>query len=77
MGVPEDGAHRGFEIIVEGAVDPTVRARLDDVEIEVVGDRTVIRDQFGDQAALFGLLQRLQELELEVIDVHHTGGPGA
>ena len=57
-------------ITVRGAVGPTVRAALDDVQVSIVGDRTVLRRADTDQAAMHGLLRRLQDLGLDVIDVH-------
>jgi len=35
-----------------------------------VGDTTVLRRAGTDQAALHGLLQRIQDLGLDVLDVH-------
>jgi hypothetical protein len=59
-----------YVITVRGAAGPWVRAALDDAEVSVVGDTTVLRRAETDQAALHGLLQRIQDLGLEVIDVH-------
>jgi hypothetical protein len=36
----------------------------------VAGDTTVLRRAVTDQAALHGLLRRIEDLGLEVIDVH-------
>ena len=73
MGDTQDGA-RGFEVTVRGVAGPVVKAALEDVEIAIVDDTTVFLDREADQAALFGLLQRLQDLGLEVLDVRHLGG---
>jgi hypothetical protein len=59
-----------YVITVRGAAGPWVRAAFDDAEVSVVGDTTVLRRAETDQAALHGLLQRIQDLGLEVIDVH-------
>jgi len=59
-----------YVITVRGAAGPWVRAALDDVQVSVVGDTTVLRRAGADQAALYGLLNRIQDLGLEVIDVH-------
>lgn len=74
MGAPGDNADQGFEITVRGAAGPTVRASLDDVEVDIVGETTIVRDSQADQAALFRLLQRLQEMGIEIIDVRRIGG---
>ncbi len=59
-----------YMIIVRGVAGPSVRAAFDDVEISVVGDTTMLRRAGTDQAALHGLLNRIQDLGLVVIDVH-------
>jgi hypothetical protein len=59
-----------YVIIVRGAVGPSVQTVFDDVEVSVVGDTTVMRRAGTDQAALHGLLNRIQDLGLVVIDVH-------
>jgi hypothetical protein len=57
-------------ITVRGVAGPWVQAAFDDVELSVVGDTTVLRRAGTDQAALHGLLHRIEDLGLEVIDVH-------
>ena len=47
-----------------------MRAAFHDVEISVAGDTTVLRRAGTDQAALHGLLNRIRDLGLVVIDVH-------
>ncbi len=59
-----------YTITVRGVAGPSVRAAFHDVEISVAGDTTVLRRAGTDQAALHGLLNRIQDLGLVVIDVH-------
>jgi hypothetical protein len=59
-----------YVIIVRSVAGPAVRAAFDDVEVSPVGDTTVLRRAGADQAALHGLFHRIQDLGLEVIDVH-------
>jgi hypothetical protein len=59
-----------YVITVRGVAGPSVRAAFDDVAVSTVGDATVLRRAGTDQAALHGLLQRIQDLGLEVLDVH-------
>ena len=61
-----DGA---YVITVRGVAGPWVRAAFDDVAMSAAGDTTVLRDG-TDQAALYGLLRRIQDLGLELLDVH-------
>jgi len=59
-----------YVITVRGVAGPWVRAFFDDTEVSVMGDTTVLRRAGTDQAALHGLLRRIQDLGLEVIDLH-------
>ena len=59
-----------YVITVRGIAGPSVRAAFDDVTLSAVGDTTVLRRADTDQAALHGLLQRIQDLGLDIIDVH-------
>jgi hypothetical protein len=59
-----------YVITVRGVAGPSVRAAFDDVQVSVVGDTTVMRRAGTDQAALHGLLHRIENLGLEVIEVH-------
>jgi len=62
-----DGA---YVITIRGVAGPWVRRVFDDTEVSAVGDTTVLRRAGADQAALHGLLRRIQDLGLELIDVH-------
>ena len=59
-----------YVITVRGVAGPLVRAAFDDVVLSAVGDTTVLRRARTDQAALHGLLRRIQDLGLELLDVH-------
>jgi hypothetical protein len=59
-----------YVITVRGVAGPWVRAAFDDVAMSVAGDTTVLRRDRTDQAALYGLLRRIQDLGLELLDVH-------
>jgi hypothetical protein len=73
----DSAGDQGFEITVRGSAGPTARAALSglDVEVTVLGKRTRLRALGADQAALFGILQRLQDMGLEVIDVRRCEDP--
>lgn len=73
MGIPEVTGG-SFVVTVRGRVGPSVRAAFDDMEVTSVGDATVLRGARGDQAGLYGLLQRVQDVGLEVIEVHREPG---
>jgi hypothetical protein len=59
-----------YVITFRGVAGPWVRAAFDDTEMSTVGDTTVMRRAGADQAALHGLLHRIENLGLEVIEVH-------
>jgi len=59
-----------YVITVRGLAGPWVRAAFDDVEISTADDTTLLRSTGTDQAALYGLLRRIQDLGLELLDVH-------
>jgi len=59
-----------YVITLRGVAGPWVRAAFDDVAVSAVGDTTVLRRAGTDQAALRGLLNRIQDLGLDVIDAH-------
>jgi hypothetical protein len=68
-----DGA---YVITVRGVAGPWVRRVFEDTEMSVVGDTTVLRRAGTDQAALHGLLRKIQDLGLELLDVHREpAGP--
>ena len=59
-----------YVITVRGVAGPAVRAAFGDVEVNAAGDTTVLRRAGADQAALHGLFRRIQDLGLELLDVH-------
>jgi hypothetical protein len=66
-----------YVITVRGVAGPWVRGVFDDTEVSVVGDTTVLRRPGADQAALHGLLRRIQDLGLELLDVHRESAEPA
>jgi hypothetical protein len=66
-----------YVITVRGVAGPWVRGVFDDTEVSVVGDTTVLRRVGADQAALHGLLRRIQDLGLELLDVHRESAEPA
>jgi hypothetical protein len=59
-----------YVITVRGIAGPWVRGFFDDTEMSAVGDTTVLRRAGTDQAALHGLLRRINDLGLDILDVH-------
>ena len=70
-------ADSAYVVTVRGVAGPWVRGAFDDTEVSVVGDTTVLRRAGADQAALHGLLHRIQDLGLELLDVHRESAEPA
>ena len=69
MTKPANVADGTYVITVRGVAGPWVRGVFDDTEMSVAGDTTVLRRAGADQAALHGLLRRIGDLGLELLDV--------
>jgi hypothetical protein len=59
-----------YEITFTGRAGDTLRAAFDDCTVTVGPDTTTLRAQLPDQAALWGLVQRIIGLGLKVVDLH-------
>jgi hypothetical protein len=59
-----------YEITFTGVAGATLRAEFDDCAITVTPGTTTLRAQLPDQTALFGLVQRITGLGLEVVHLH-------
>jgi hypothetical protein len=59
----------GFTVVLKGAAGPTSRAAFSGLEVSVENGRTTITGILPDQAALFGVLERAQDLGLSVLEV--------
>ena len=64
-----------YEISFSGAADSTLRAQFDDCKVTTGSDRTTLRAELPDQAALSGLVQRIAGLGLEVIHIVRVTPP--
>ena len=59
-----------YEITFAGQAGITLRAEFDDCEVIMGSDTTTLRADLPDQAALYGLVQRITGLGLEVVHLH-------
>jgi hypothetical protein len=61
-----------YEITVRGRLSDTLVAAFDGLSGTHSGPDTVIRGVLVDQAALYGVLERIESLGLELLDVRRT-----
>lgn len=71
-----------YEIRIKGKVGEPVLETFGDLDASIKPAETVLRGPITDQAALHGLLDRIQALGLELIEVKQvpetdTGDPGS
>jgi hypothetical protein len=59
-----------YEITLTGQAHTTLRAEFDDCKISTGPGTTTLRAELPDQGALCGLVQRIADLGLEVVDMH-------
>ena len=68
-------ASQVYEITFAGRAGSTLRAEFDDCEISVGEDTTTLRAQLPDQAALWGLLQRVMGFGLTLVELRLVAIP--
>lgn len=60
---------RIYEITVRGVASELVRVEFDDVQVRVDSASTYLRTGVVDQTVLFGLIRRIEDLGLVLLDV--------
>jgi hypothetical protein len=70
-----------YEITVRGRLSETLLAAFDGLAATPAAADTVLRGEIADQSALYGVLDRIESLGLELLDVrraesnpHPSGG---
>jgi hypothetical protein len=68
-----------YEIRIKGRIGEALRAAFADLKVTTRPAETVVYGQVADQAALRGLLDRIQELGLEIVEMRQLppDGPDA
>jgi hypothetical protein len=61
-----------YEITVRGRLSATLAAAFDGLSVDRLATQTVLYGEVADQAALFGLLERVQSLGLELVEVRRV-----
>ena len=58
-----------YEITFEGRAGAVLRAEFDDCEVSLGQDTTTLRVELPDSPALWGLLERMMEFGLKLIEL--------
>lgn len=61
-----------YEIRVKGRIGKSVLSRFEGFEAEVEPAETILRGSISDQAALHGVLDRIQGLGLELMEIRRV-----
>jgi hypothetical protein len=61
---------RTYEVTFTGQAGAVIRAEFDDCTVIVGPDTTTLRAHLPDQGALWGIVQRIIGLGLEVVELH-------
>jgi hypothetical protein len=64
-----------YEITFAGQAGSALRAEFDDCEVIIGPGTTTLRAELPDQGALWGIVQRIIGLGLEVIHMHRIAPP--
>ena len=61
-----------YQARVRGRLSETILVAFPDLRVQMLGPETVLAGELPDQAALFGVLYRIEELGLELLEVLRT-----
>jgi hypothetical protein len=65
-----------YEITVRGRLSATLAAAFDGLSTSAAASETVLRGEIVDQAALYGVLERIESLGLELLDIRRVAPAG-
>ena len=66
-----------YEIIFAGKAGSVLRAEFDDCEVSIGEETTTLRVELPDQAALWGVLQRIMGFGLKLIELRLVAVPSS
>lgn len=64
--------HASYRLVIRGELGDKFASLFQGLQIERLEGRTIVTGKVGDQAQLIGLIQRAQEIGLELISVEQT-----
>jgi hypothetical protein len=65
----------GYRLVVEGELGPERAAWFGAVSLMASNGLTTMELDLADQADLHGLLRRVRDMNLRIIELTHLGGP--
>jgi hypothetical protein len=65
-----------YQIRIHGRLGQTMRRAFPALRAETHGEDTLLAGDLADQAALFGVLARIEALGLELVEVRRCESPG-
>lgn len=66
----EGTEHRRYEIVVRGRLSARYGSVFEGLELRPRAGSTALRGEFADQAALHGVLDRLQDFGIELVSIN-------
>lgn len=65
-----------YEVTIRGRLTPVLASEFEQLDLTATpkAPETVLHGDVADQAALFGLLRRIESLGLELLEVHRVVG---
>jgi hypothetical protein len=64
-----------YRIVVRGELDDRFAYLFNGMEMQRADGATILTGSVVDQAQLHGIIERLEELALELVSVEQVGGP--
>jgi len=65
-----------YEIRIRGRLSEALQAEFEELEVTTEPVETILHGRLRDQAELFGLLDRIQSLGLELVELRRLAGGG-
>jgi hypothetical protein len=62
-----------YRIVVRGRLSPSFGGAFEGITLELLPGQTALEGTFNDQAQLYGLLERLRNLGIELLSVNAIG----
>ena len=66
-----------YEILVRGRIGPTILEAFPSLSAHQVGKNTLLSGGIPDQSALYGVIQQIEALGLELLEVRSRNRSGA